>query len=143
MDSSQVRIRELAHKLLAHEVENNAKENRHVNELLRVHERLRLLLSNLIGADGFAALMRRSLALASADAPELRTVHFGTDGTSVGLDKVSAETSDGGAHAALTLTTHLLTLLATFIGETLMFRLLNESWPGESPNEPTSVSEDS
>ena len=41
--------------------------------MLRVFERLRISLTQFIGADGFTALMRRSLALARSEVPSLQT----------------------------------------------------------------------
>ena len=96
------------------------------HEAVELCEALRNSFSKFAGPDGFAALLRRSLALARADAPALRGVQLGADCRLEGLDEDAA---GDGAEAGLALAAHLLELLVTFIGEPLTLRLVRESWP--------------
>ena len=57
----------------------------HVHEGVRVCEKLRISLTRFAGADGFASLLRRALALARAENPSLQTVTVKPDGSLDGL----------------------------------------------------------
>ena len=93
----------------------------------QVYERLGTALSKFAGVDGFRALVRRALKLASAEVPELESVRFSTNGKHEGLEKL---TSGGSAsEAAVALAAHILALLETFIGEPLTLRVVGEGWP--------------
>ncbi len=95
-------------------------------------DKLRISLTRFAGADGFTSLMRRSLALARADVPALQSVKLGPDGSLVGLEKLATEGRSCEvevARAAMAITTHLLALLVTFVGEALALRLVREAWP--------------
>lgn len=105
------------------------------HEAVRVCEKLRTSLTRFAGADGFASLLRRSLALARAEVPSLNRITVSPDSTMEGLEALAAEESDGGVPAAAALTAHLLELLVTFIGEPLTLRLVREAWPNETLNE--------
>ena len=121
-------MRDLAGRLLA---ASQTASGPHVDEAGVVIEKLRLTLTKFAGADGFAALLRRALALASADVPSLQIVKIGSDGRLEGFEKIVADKAAGGAGGApeVALTAHLLGLLATFIGEPLTLRLVRAAWP--------------
>src|SRR5687767_4371182 len=51
----------------------------------RVNEKFRQVLSTLLGAAGFRALLARALNLAKAEAPELNAVQIKADGSLEGL----------------------------------------------------------
>lgn len=128
-------LRALAQRLLAVEAASKSTAQPPVHEAVRVCEKLRISLTRFAGADGFAALLRRALTLAQADVPSLRSVTLGPDGSLEGLEELSAESSEGEvevAQAAIAVTTHLLWLLVTFVGEPLALRLLREGWPHAS-----------
>lgn len=78
------------------------------------------------GADGYAALLRRALALARAEAPLLRNVTLDSSHRLEGLEGLAR---DEGGEAAAALAAHLLALLVTFIGEPLTLRLVRQGWP--------------
>jgi hypothetical protein len=94
-----------------------------------VCEKLRISLTRLAGADGFAALLRRTLALARAEVPALERVTIGPDGTLDGLEALAAESPDGGVEAAGARTAHVLGWLVTSIGEPRTLRLVRDAWP--------------
>lgn len=89
-----------------------------------VCERLRRLLSTLLGTAGFKALLARAVTLAKAEVPALRALQIQPDSSLVGLGE-NDELADG----EVVLVAHLLGLLVTFIGEALMLRLVNDAWP--------------
>lgn len=103
-----------------------SEENPH--EAVRVCEKLRLSLTRFVGPDGFAALSRRALALARAEAPVLQAVQISLDGRLDGLQAVVANGAKG-VEAAIALTAHLLRLLVVFIGVPMTRRLVGEIWP--------------
>jgi hypothetical protein len=122
-------MRVLAHRLLALEAANQTVPDAHLPEAPRVLEKLRLSLIRFAGLDGFNALARRALALARAEVPALQTVSVGPDGRLEGLEGLFADGGDAGVEAALAVTTQLLALLITFVGEPLMLRLVHDAWP--------------
>jgi hypothetical protein len=87
-------------------------------------------MSRFAGPDGFSALLRRALALAAAEAPQVRSIQARADGSLDGLEAlVETDADTGGTEAAVAITTHLLGLLVTFIGEPLTLRLVRDAWP--------------
>jgi hypothetical protein len=97
-------------------------------EAVAVCDTLRISITRFAGPDGFAALLRRALALARAEAPVLAGVRLGADNRLEGFGEIPPGAE--AAEAAVALAAHVLTLLATFIGEPLTVRLLREAWPG-------------
>ena len=96
----------------------------------RVCEKLRHLLSPLLGVLGFRALLARSLIVATAEAPELRVVTIRADGSLEGLAHVEPPIGEGRfPRGEVVLIAELLGLLVTFIGEALMLRLVQGAWP--------------
>ncbi len=124
MDTPSESIRELAQRLLLLEAATTSAIGGHEAE--RVCEKLRISLTRFAGADGFLALMRRSLALARVEAPSLKNLTLNPDGCFVGFE---AALNGGGNEAGIALTAHLLGLLVTFVGEPLALRLLTDAWP--------------
>ena len=106
----------------------------HVDEAAVVVEKLRLTLIKFAGTDGFVSLMRRALVLARADVPALKFVKIDAEGRLEGLEQiVAAQTTDD--EAAVAITSHLLGLLVTFIGEPLTVGLVREALPDTSLND--------
>ena len=122
-------MRDLARRLLAASRVENASE--HNQELLVVSERLRISLTRFAGAEGFASLLRRALVQARADNPRLSSLKVGSSGQLEGIETLAGD-PDVAAEAALAITTQLLTLLVTFIGETITHKLVHEAWPQTS-----------
>ncbi len=92
----------------------------------RVCEKLRRPLSTLAGDTGFHSLMHRALTMAKREVPALRDVHVGRNGALVGL--AALVPPDVEAEAELALITHLLELVASFIGEELTMSLVRDAW---------------
>ena len=120
-------MRDLARRLLA---ASQTDAEPHVHEAVVVIEKLRIILTKFAGADGFASLLRRALVRASAELPLLQGVKIGADGRLEGFERIVADkaTDGAGGEAAVAITTHLLGLLATFIGEPLTLRLVRAAW---------------
>lgn len=104
---------------------------------VRVADKLRVSLTRFVGQDGFTALQRRAVALARADVPSLRTVKVTAEGRLEGIEEV-----DNSGEAASAITSRLLGLFVTFIGEPLTLSLLREAFPdavreitGEKPED--------
>ena len=132
MDMPPASMRDLARRLLAVEAASQSATDAHVHEAMRVCEKLRISLTRLAGADGFASLLRRSLALARMEVPSLQRVTVNPDCSIEGLDELAADATGGGVDAPVAITAHLLGLLVTFIGEPLTLRLVREAWPDVS-----------
>ncbi len=109
--------------------DSQAAPGAHGDEAVLVNEKLRTSLIQFAGADGFAALLRRALALASAEAPALRSATVSADGRLKGLEQLASHEGSVARGAAVAITTQLLELLVTFIGEPLTLKLVRESWP--------------
>src|SRR5438876_7560228 len=89
MDMPSSSIRDLARRLLAVEAATPpdsaiaAREGGH--EAVRVCEKLRISLTRFAGADGFASLLRRTLALARVEVPSLNRITVKPDCSMDGL----------------------------------------------------------
>ena len=94
-------------------------------EAVRVLDHLGIALGLFAGSVGFNSLVRRALALASADYPALGQVSVKANGSLEGLEQVSGD-------AVLAIITQFLGLLATFIGEPLTLGLVRDAWPDAS-----------
>ena len=127
MDTPSPSMRNLARRLL--EASRGASDS-HEPVAVRVCKTFRISLTRFAGADGFASLLRRSVALASEEVPSLQNVKFSPDDCLEGLEKMTAR---GAADkAAVAITAHLLGLLVTFIGEPFTLKLVREAWPEAS-----------
>ena len=128
MDTPTSSTRDLAKRLLA---ASQTGCDAHVSDVAAVIQRLRISLSKFAGDAGFVSLLRRAVAMASADVPSLKNVRIGMNGLLDGVEQIDASSGTGvlGEAAAVAITAHLLGLLVAFIGEPLTVRLLRESWP--------------
>lgn len=132
-------MRDLARRLLAaaHSPGSGATApDETPQDAARVFEMLKASLSQFAGGEGFAALMRRAVALSSAEFPAVKNMNLSPDCTPNGLETLDAE-------ASIVLTAHLLALMVTFIGEPLTLRLLRQAWPGILLDEQGTVEEKS
>lgn len=125
-------MRDLARRLLAANRppsggQQGKRDGEQVHEAIAVCESLRIGVTRFAGPDGFAALLRRALVLARAEAPLLKGVRLGANNQLEGLEQLARD--EEGAEAAVALAAHVLTLLVTFIGESLTMRLVRENWP--------------
>jgi len=122
MGEPRVAMRELAQRLIALEEAGARGSSPGRNAAFRVLEKLRLLLTRFSGSDGFAALMRRAIALSRTENPSLEGCTLGKDGSIASLEDITVE-------AGLLLAAQLLDLMTTFIGEALTLSLLADIWP--------------
>jgi hypothetical protein len=89
-------------------------------------------LTELVGAEGYRALVSRALQLAATDFPKLAQVHPARDepGRLSGLDKLSRRGARGTDLEALAATLGaVLWLLLGLIGEDLTQHVLDQAWP--------------
>lgn len=123
-------MRDLAHSLIAAERRGSGSPETDGRAAFRVCEKLRQSLSALTGAAGFRTLLMRALALAKAEVPWLAELKVGPRGSLSLPDAFDKETGESeAARGGAALVAHLLELLATFIGEALTRRLIQQSWP--------------
>jgi hypothetical protein len=98
-------------------------------------EKLQIPLTRFAGAEGFASLLRRALAMASAEDPSLRGVKVGADGRLAGFSQADEpDAATRNREAAASITRHLLGLLVTFIGEPFTFTLIREACTDREPD---------
>src|SRR5437660_4009154 len=105
MDKPSPSVRDLARRLLA---ASRTASDPSVHETVLVNERLRISLTQFAGADGFAALLRRALALASVEAPALRSAKVSADGRLEGLERLGRHAADVESEEAVAITAQLL-----------------------------------
>jgi hypothetical protein len=79
MDKPSSSIRALARRLLALEAASQSAADPRVHEGVRVCEKLRISLTRLAGADSFASLLRRALALSRMEVPSLHDITVKAD----------------------------------------------------------------
>ena len=123
-------MRDFAERLIAYEMrENKSSETKKLAACL-VSEKLRPLLTTLMGNLGFRSLLSRALALANADVPWLRAAHVKADGSLEGLDELGTQADpDEIFEGCVILLARLLGLLVAFISENLTLQLVRETWP--------------
>jgi len=114
--------RALAERLVMFEAASEHALEDDADATCRVCEKLRRPLVTLTGNAGFSSLLSRALILAQREVPALGTVQVKADGSMRGLQ-------EAGAAATHVLVSYLLSLLITFIGDTLTMRLLDDIWP--------------
>lgn len=118
------------------------------DETLQVCDTLRASLTRLAGGEGYASLLRRAIVLASSEIPALVGATLGSDGRLILAPPASPRTNAAtvppkelDSHAATAITSHLLGLLVTLIGETLVLRLVLDARPDVSFAKPKLPSE--
>ena len=97
-------------------------------------ENLRLTLTKLTGASGFASLLSRSLTLARRQAPTLQRLRVGTHGVLEIKSEAgqSPEVPRDAAEGGVMLLAEMLGLLTTIVGEPLMMSLVRQAWPAHT-----------
>jgi len=134
MNRATPKARKLAEHLLRFETATG-KAGAEGTAAARACEKLRQVLSALLGGAGFRALLARALIMAQAEAPGLRAVQVKADGSLEGLSAVEPQSGDGKvAKEEVILIAHLLGLLIVFVGEALMLRLVQDAWPKATPD---------
>lgn len=93
----------------------------------------------MTGKTGYEALLSRALALAKSDFARLESVTVKGGDCVEGFANIEPRLNDQEFVEGETLIIgHLLGLLRTFLGETLVLRLVRDLWPGASFTEPDS-----
>src|ERR1035437_626584 len=116
--------RDLAHRLLAYEADAGKTSEPMEFPILRVYEKLRRILGELVGVAGFLSLASRALALAKTEAPSLGAARVAADGSLQGLDEFEPQIDmdtgeDPAGEGGVILIDRLLGLLLIFLGEAL------------------------
>jgi hypothetical protein len=135
-------MRDLAHRLLTYEAGAEKASEPLESPTLRVYEKLRQSLGELVGAAGFYSLASRALTLARPEAPSLSAVRVAPDGSIQGLDEIEAQfeiDKNQAGEEGIILIARLLGLLRIFLGEVLTLSLLRTAWPGEVFDDRNSV----
>jgi hypothetical protein len=133
MSTAHPSLHDLARRLLAVAAAHAHSSDAHVDEAVRVCEKLRAPLVKFAGLAGFSSLLSRALALAKAEIPALKTVRVRADGVLEGFDEVErTQSSEAPSKEAVVLVAQLLGLLVTFIGNPLTLRLVRDAWPDVS-----------
>jgi hypothetical protein len=122
------RLQQLARLVMKHHVGSAQASADIADAARRVFEELLSSLSPLIGEVGSQALFRRSVKLTEPAFAGLRGLKQGSalEALVAGL---RAQKSEAAMEASVALLATYLHLLATFIGERLTWRLLEEAWP--------------
>lgn len=129
MSRATPEMRDFAERLVAHEMART-KSGPDTPVALHICGQLRPQLSLLMGSTGYSALLARALALALPEAPGLRAVGVGADGTLAGMDAPDEHPEpEDLAAGGVALLAQLLGLLEGFIGGTQTVRILREVWP--------------
>ena len=126
--------RDLARRLLEYQAMAAESPESMESVTLRVYERLRQTLGELVGVAGFQSLASRALALARPDAPSLSAARLAADGSLQGLGEIATQFGmgkDSAIDGEIILIARLLGLLRLFLGEALTLSLLRSTWPGE------------
>jgi hypothetical protein len=123
-------MRDLSQRLIT--FESKGKKSSETTYLAAFHvcEKLRPYLATLMGSDGFRALLSRALAVAGTEVSWLRAVHVQANSSLEGGDEIAGKVApDEIREGAVVLIAQLFGLLAAFIGEDLMLRMVREVWP--------------
>ena len=136
MSTATPKIKDLAQRLLALEAEQGQPTDDPVDEAVKVCEKLRVLISRLVGVAGFASLLSRALSMAKVLEPSLVVVKVEANSDLVGFEQIGP-THDRAErrNAGVALVAQLLGLLTTFIGQSLTLSLVRAAWPDVSLDE--------
>ena len=130
MNKATPAMREFARRLLELEAKESKPAEASLPVAIRVCEKLRSLMSGLMGKTGFQALLARSLTIGAGEAPWLGTLSLGPDGAWQGLQQpIALEAQAGAEEGGIVLLARLLGLLTAFIGAHLTVQLVREIWP--------------
>lgn len=124
------KMRSIAQQLISAELRTNDSSDAVGRAAIRVCEKLRRPLSTFAGTAGFRALLVRALVLAKAEAPWLAELTVAPDGSIPFSVEFEAKLDrEDAAKGGITLLSHVISLLITFIGEASTLRLIHNVWP--------------
>jgi len=125
-------MRDLAQRLLHHEVSAGNTSEPAESTTFRVYEKLRGSLCVLVGVAGFQALASRALTLARSEVPGLCAVQVAADGRlqrANGIEPTMKTNGDWIEEEGVIFISSLLGLLLMFLGEALTMNLVLNVWP--------------
>jgi hypothetical protein len=130
MSRATPELHHFARRLIKLEANRKNTPKTRVFTAFSVTERMRPMLSMLIGNAGFRTLLARAHTLATTETPWLRVVQVNADGSLQGWEELRAQFgADEFLRGQVGLVAQLLGLLVAFIGEHLTVRLIGEIWP--------------
>jgi|SRR5215213_1715767 len=145
MRQATPQLKNLAQSLLVHEAKNSPSPAKLAEALEACCQRLHNRLDSLIGAGGFRALLDRALYLAKKEHPWLKGVEIQAYPGCELKALNEAMTGRPPAEIRETLTIileNVIWLLVTFIGEDIVFALIEEAWPGTKIGATASISKE-
>ena len=114
--------RSLTQRLMAHEATLDVSFGGEMSDTCPVCEKLRLVLSSVLGLDSYLFLLAQALTSAKHEASSLASVSVLDDGSIKGL-------SGEAAMATAVLLAHLLDSMEIIVGETVTRWILSDAWP--------------
>jgi hypothetical protein len=138
-------LKSLAQRLLVHEAKNSPSPAKLAEALEVCCQRLHKRLDPLVGAGGFRALLDRALYLAKKEHPWLKGVEIQAyPGCELkALNEAMTRRQPTEIRETLTIIlANVLWLLVTFIGEDIVYGLIEEAWPGTRIGATASISKE-
>src|SRR5215217_551018 len=145
MRQATPQLKSLAQRLLVLEAKNSPSPAKLAEALEVCCQRLHKRLDPLVGAGGFRALLDRALYLAKKEHAWLKEVEIQVyPGCELkALNEAMTERQPKEIRETLTtILANVLWLLVTFIGEDIVYGLIEEAWPGTKIGATTSISKE-
>lgn len=145
MRQATPQLKGLAQRLLVHEAKNSPSPAELAEALEICCQRLHKRLDPLVGAGGFRALLDRALYLAKKEHAWLKRVEIQAfPGYELkALNEAMTGRQPTEIRETLTIIlANVLWLLVTFIGEDIVYGLIEEAWPGTKIGATTSISKE-
>jgi hypothetical protein len=120
---------DLAQRLLKGEAYAAESSESDEGAAIRVSEKLRRLLSPLVGTSEYCSFVARALTLAQEKAPSLDSVKVIANGSLKGLRDAVVQSEDKHAEAGVILIAQLLEAFCSFLGTSLTRQLVHDSSP--------------
>jgi hypothetical protein len=133
MRQATPQLKSLAQRLLVHEANKSPNPAKLAEALEVCCQRLHKRLDPLVGAGGFRALLERALFLAKKEHPWLEGVEIQAyPGCELkALNEAMTGRQSTEIRETLTIIlANVIWLLVTFIGEDIVYGLIEEAWPG-------------
>ena len=123
-------MRNFVTRLIIYEARGDKSSEAKTKAAFHSCEKLRLHMATFMGNTGSHWLLSRSLALATAEAPCLKSVRVQRDGSLKVLEELQSQLDPEELFEGVVIVlTQLLRLLSAVIGEYLTFRQVREVWP--------------
>jgi HPt (histidine-containing phosphotransfer) domain-containing protein len=145
MRQATPQLKSLAHKLLVQEAKNSPNAGNWAKALEACCQRLHKQLDSLVGTGGFRALFERALYLAKKEHSWLKGMEIQSyPGCELNAPtEATAEIQPKEIRESFTLIlANVIWLLVNFIGEDIVFGLMEEAWPDMKIGTPASGSKE-